>query len=170
MRSFLWFVPMVLLTMACGRPFRIHTPTGFLELDDSHYAYRASTADGVVAAVRVIEEPLAAQRGDLAFWERAVVLRLVRERGYAHLSSSDVRSRDGSPGRELVFGHDEGGKAYVYKVRLFDAQDRLFVLEAGGPKPDVEKTLELSQLMDSLKVRCDTVVSPVLASRTCNRW
>jgi hypothetical protein len=24
--------------------------------------------------------------------------------------------------------------------------------------------------MKSVKVKCDTIVSPVLASRTCNRW
>ena len=39
--------------------------------------------------------------------------------GYALVASSDVRAADGTAGRELSFGHDEQGKPYVYRIRLF---------------------------------------------------
>src|SRR5262249_38961196 len=93
---------------ACGRPFKIKTAPGLVELDekdDSPYAYRAIAPDGVVVAVRVIDTD---DRGDLDTWTHAVVLRMQQVNGYALLGTSDVKSRDGTPGKELHFGHDEG--------------------------------------------------------------
>jgi hypothetical protein len=118
-------------------------------------------------AVRVAED----DRGDLAFWTRAVTLRMRQEGGYALLATADVRSKDGTPGKELTFGHDEGGKPFVYLVRLFTAQSRVFVVETGGPKAEVERyKSSLDWMLASVQVKCDTFVSPVLASKTCNRW
>jgi hypothetical protein len=96
----------------------------------------------------------------------------VREsNGYALLAANDVESLDRSKGKELLFGHDENGKPFLYDVRLFVAQDRLFVVETGGAKPEVEHYQASTDWMQkTLRVKCDTVVSPVLASRTCNRW
>ncbi|MBK8695820.1 MAG: hypothetical protein IPN17_27040 [Deltaproteobacteria bacterium] len=54
-----------LLAPACAS-FHVNTPNGFAELeDDSRYDYRATNADGVVIAVRVMRnEPEAS----LEFW------------------------------------------------------------------------------------------------------
>jgi len=156
--------------MACGRPFDVKTPPGFVEIDgqEPEYEYRAMAPEGVVVAVRV--EP-AKDRGDLAFWTRAVTLRMRQSGGYALIASTDVASRDGTPGKELTFGHDENGEPYFYDVSLFMAQDRLFILEAGGSKADMDRYRpQLDWVKRSLKVQCRVFVSPVLASRTCNRW
>jgi hypothetical protein len=122
----------------CGRPFDVKTAPGFVELDDQEpeYAYRAISPERVVMAVRVVDTK---DRGDLEFWTRATTLRMHELDGYALLATSDVKSRDGTPGRELRFGHDEGHKPYLYVLRVFVAKKRLFLVETGGPQAEVER-------------------------------
>lgn len=155
----------------CGRPFDVKTAPGFIPLEnqDAHrYDYRATTPEGVVVAVRVVDDE---RRGDLAFWTQAVSLQLREVSGYALLDSVDVRSQDGTPGKLLKFGHDEGDKPFAYWVTIFPAQGRLFLVEAGGAKDAFERARpSVEWMLASVRVRCDTIVSPVLASRTCNRW
>lgn len=155
---------------ACGRPFKVETAPGFVELDNQEpqYSYRAIAPEGVVMAVRVV--PID-DKGDLAFWTRSVTLRFRQLNAYALLDQTDVKARDGTPGKELRFGHDEAGKPYLYRVRLFVAQDRLFVIEVGGTKEQMERYKDsVDWMLLSVLVKCDTFVSPVLASKTCNRW
>jgi hypothetical protein len=155
---------------ACGRPFDVKTPKGFVELEkqDPAYDYRATTADGVVVAARAID---AAGRNDLGFWTEAVTLQVRDELGYALLASKDVKSGDGSSGRELDFGHDQDGAPYAYRVTLFAAQDRVFVLEAGGTRDALARMgPELDLRVSTFRARCGFFLAPVFASRTCNRW
>ena len=157
-------------TAACGRPFDVETAPGFVELDNQEpqYQYRSIAPEGVVMGIRVV--PIE-DRGDLAFWERAMVLRMRQMNAYALLDSKDAVSRDGTKGRELYFGHDEHGKPYLYRVRLFVAQDRLFVVETGGTKEQMERYAKsVDWMLASVRVQCSAVLSPVLASRTCNKW
>jgi len=164
------FAAVAIGTTACGRPFKVETAPGFVELDNQEpqYSYRAIAPEGVVMAVRVV--PLD-DKGDLAFWTRSVILRFRQMNAYALLETVDVTSRDGTPGKELRFGHDEAGKPYLYRVRLFVAQNRLFVIEVGGTKEQMERyKASVDWMLLSVLVKCDTVVSPVLASKTCNRW
>jgi hypothetical protein len=154
----------------CGRPFKVATSPGMVELDHQgpDYDYRAMTPEGVIMGIRVVDTD---GRGDVDFWTRATSLRMRQLNGYALLASKDVKSKDGTPGRELDFGHDERGKTYLYNVRIFVAQKRLFVIESGGPREEVEKyEPSLAQMEASVEVRCNSFVSPVLASRTCHRW
>jgi len=154
----------------CGRPFDVKTPRGFVELENQgpDYAYRATTADGVVVAVRAVE---ASGRQDLGFWEQAVALELRDASGYALLGSKDVRSGDGTHGRELDFGRDQNGKPYAYRVALFAAQDRVFLLEAGGAKDSVARYgSSLDWQVATFNAKCGFFLAPVFASRTCNRW
>jgi hypothetical protein len=158
------------MVAGCGRPFDVRTPRGFVELDNQgpEYAYRATTADGVVVAVRAIDAP---DREDLGFWEQAVTLELRGAAGYALLGKKDIRSEDGTPGRELQFGHDQNGKPYSYRVALFTAQSRVFLLEAGGAKESLARVApQLDWQIATFRAQCGFVVAPVLASRTCNRW
>jgi len=156
--------------VGCGKPFDVKTPRGFVELENQgpDYAYRATTADGVVVAVRTID---ASGRQDLGFWEQAVALQLRDTSGYALLGTKDVRSGDGTPGRELDFGRDQNGKPYAYRVALFTAQDRVFLLEAGGAKASVARYGEaLDWQVATFNAKCGFFLAPVFASRTCNRW
>ena len=160
----------VLGCTACGRPFDITTPAGFIELDDQQpqFAYRATDANGVVSGVRVIE---AEEREDLEFWEQAVSLRLQQVSGYELDITEEQLSADGSAGVRLRFRRKEHGATYVYWVTLFAAQERIFVLEVGGEEQHVKAAeAQLLAQLDGFAARCSSLVSPVLASRTCNRW
>ena len=125
-------------SLACGRPFEIRTAPGLVELENQEpqYAYRAIAPEGVVAAVRVVDTK---GRGDLDFWARAVGLRMHQLDGYALLGQRDVKSGDGTPGKELDFGHDENAKPYLYTLRVFASGTHVFLVEQGGPKAEMER-------------------------------
>jgi hypothetical protein len=144
---------LALAAAACaGRPFHIATAAGFVELEDQGptYAYRAIAPEGVAVAVRVVP---AKGGGDLSFWTDAVTLRMRQESGYALLATRDVRSADGTPGRELDFGHDEEQKPFEYRVRLFVVKDRLYVVECGGAKEPMERRrASVDSMMSSIRL------------------
>ena len=127
-----------LASAACGRPFDVKTAPGLVELDDQgpRYEYRAIAPEGVVVAVKVVD---IGKKGDLAFWTRATALRMHQLDGYALLGEADVKSGNGVPGHEMRFGHDEGGKPYVYTLRVFVRDKRLFLVETGGPRDQVSR-------------------------------
>ena len=161
-----------LAAAACGKPFNVRTAPGFVPLanhgETSEYEFRATTPEGVSFGVRVVPDE---KRGDLAFWTRALTLQLRDVTGYALLETTDTKSLDGTPGKLLKFGHDEDNKPYLYWIAVYQAQDRLFLAEAGGTKEQMDRyEPELAWMMKSVEVRCSTFVSPVLASRTCNKW
>lgn len=141
---------------ACGRPFDVKTAPGFLELSNDAspaFAYRATTPDGVVVAVRVVDVEGEGSQ-DLGFWARALTQELRDADGYALLATRDVRSRNGVAGKELRFGRDEGGKSYDYWVRFFSTGKRLIVAEAGGAKATFERARpSVEWMLASLSVR-----------------
>jgi hypothetical protein len=159
-----------LLSIACGRPFDVKTPHEFVELENQgpQYDYRATTPDGVVVAVRAVESK---GRGTVSFWEEAVKLQMRDVSGYALLGSKDVKSEDGTPGKELRFGHDQNGKPYAYRVAVFVAQDRVFLIESGGSKDAMAHyEPKLDWQVATFHAKCSFPGAPVIASRTCNRW
>jgi hypothetical protein len=131
-------VALVSLGSAACRSYEVAAAPGFVKLENAQppYDWRAVAPDGVAVALRVV--PLD-DGADLAFWTHAVTLRMREMDGYALVSSSDVRSRDGTAGKELVFGHDESGKPFIYRVRIFLAGKRLYVAEAGGAKDQMDR-------------------------------
>jgi hypothetical protein len=135
-------------TAACGRPFDVKTAPGLVELDDQapSYDYRAIAPEGVVVGVKVVD---IGKKGDLAFWTRATSLRMHQLDGYALLGESDVKSRNGVAGHEMRFGHDEGGKPYVYALRVFVHGTRLFLVESGGPQEQVARYQSAIDWMES---------------------
>jgi hypothetical protein len=144
----------VLLALAAcgGRPFQVKTAPGFVELSDQGptYAYRAIAPEGVAVAVRVIR---ATGGGDLSFWADAVTLRMREASGYALLRTEDVRSADGTPGKEIDFGHDEEEKPFEYRVRLFLAGDRLYVIESGGAKEPMDRyRASVDSMLSSVRI------------------
>jgi len=123
-----------LLGTGCGPSFVASTPAGFVELEDDYdaYDYRATTADGLVLAVREIEND---PKGPIDFWTRAIENRMRQRGGYALLETLDVKSADGVAGKQLRFGHDEdGNKPHLYYITLFVTDEAIFLLEAGGTK------------------------------------
>ncbi|HEY8089864.1 MAG TPA: serine/threonine protein kinase [Polyangiaceae bacterium] len=146
-------VALLALGTGCGRPFDVKTAPGLVELEhqEPDYQYRAISPEGVVMGVRVVDVD---KQGDLEFWTRATTLRIRELDGYALLGAADVKSRDGTPGHELRFGHDEHGKPYLYTLRIFVGGGRLFFVETGGPKKEVEHYQgQLDWMQASLKLR-----------------
>jgi hypothetical protein len=122
----------------CGHAFEASTPPGFVELkrqDNVGYAYRATNADGLVIGVREIDND---PKGEMAFWEKAVENQLRERAGYSLLAKRDAKSADGSLGRQLRFGHDEGKTPHLYFLTLFVTDQRIFLVEQGGTKDLVE--------------------------------
>jgi hypothetical protein len=155
--------------LGCGRPFDVKAAPGFVELENqTTYDWRATTPDGVVMAVRVVEDE---KRGDLGFWTQAITQQMRDVSGYALFSSVDVVSADGTKGRRLELGHDEDNKPYVYWITIYPAQGRLYLVEAGGAKEAFERARpNIEWMHKSVRVRCSGFLSPVLSSYTCNRW
>lgn len=135
------FMGLVLVSMlsftGCVR-YAIETPNSMVELDEeswSDYDLRATTAEGVVLAVRVLKARGRAgqlPQGDLSFWSEATQLRMRTREGYALLDQVDVQSSDGTEGIQLQFGRDQHDQPYVYWVTLFVTPRILHVIEAGG--------------------------------------
>jgi hypothetical protein len=136
----------------CSRHFEASAAPGFVVVDESSSAYdwRAVAPDGVVVAVRVVKLDDGA---DLPFWAHTIGLRMREEEGYALLSTTDVRATDGTAGKELLFGHDESGKQFVYRVRLYLVDRRLTVVEAGGIKEQMERyAASVAWMLSSVRV------------------
>lgn len=140
----------------CGHHFELRSPDDFVELDPGAqarrgFAQRAASADGVVIAVREVENDRHASR---AFWIDAVRNRVRRSGGYALLSESAVRSADGAEGHQLRFGRDEGQRPYDYWVTLFVTESHVFVIEAGGRREHFEtERADVEQAIASFRLR-----------------
>jgi hypothetical protein len=127
-----------LAAAGCGRSFVPATPPGFVDLGDNYPdgEYRATTADGAVLGIRAFDnEP----KGELAFWSRALENRMRENGGYALLAKRSVTSSGGLVGAGLDFGHDEGSTPHLYRVVLFVTDKKIFVLEAGGAKAEMDR-------------------------------
>lgn len=138
MRRYLSPILFALLLAGCGHAFQTATPPGFVELEDQEsygYDWRATTADGLVVAVRdIANEP----KGPLEFWTRAIENSLRQRGGYALLGRRDVKNAQGLTGVELRFGHDEAQKPHLYTVTIFVTDSHIYLLEAGGSKEQME--------------------------------
>ena len=140
----------------CGHHFELRSPDDFVELEPAQqermgFAYRATSADGAVIAVREVGNDRHASR---EFWVEAVRNRVRRSGGYALLSESAVRSADGAEGHQMRFGRDESQRPYDYWVTLFVTHDHVFVLEAGGRREHFEEEREsIERAIASFRLR-----------------
>lgn len=117
------------LGSGCARGFEIQTPDGFAELDRTDdYRYRATSAEGVVIAVRREKnEP----RGSLEFWSSALRSELELQ-GYHFESEKSVKSKDGTAGKQLRYAVTREGRPNALWVTVFVSGSRVLVVEAGG--------------------------------------
>jgi hypothetical protein len=141
---------LALLLAGCGHNFEAATPPGFVELEhQQNYDYRATTADGLVIAVRELDND---PKGAMDFWTRAIENSLRQRGGYALLGTHDVKTKSGLDGKQMRFGHDENGTPHLYYVTVFLTDKRIFVMEAGGTKEQVEKhDAELGYAIDNFR-------------------
>lgn len=121
----------------CHASFVPAKPSGFVELENqTAYDWRATTADGLVIAVREIDHD---PPGATEFWTRAIENVMRQRGGYALVAEKDVKTVDGLVGKQLRFGHDEGSKPHLYYVTVIVTQSKIYLLEAGGTKEQIER-------------------------------
>lgn len=125
--------------------FRMKAPDSMVVLNESefsNYQWRSTTPDGVVLAVKVIEQSRKEGKnpsGTLDFWVEAIRLRLRTQAGYALIEEADVTAKTGEKGKQLRFGRDDNGTPHVYWVTLFRTDKFVHVIEAGGKRDLFEK-------------------------------
>ena len=127
---------LLLLTLlgACAPAFTLPLPERFVALEDQDdnqpsYRLRATTPDGVVLAVRTLDNDV---EGSAAFWTEAVTRRVRDQLGYVLLAEDALTAASGQPGTLLRFGRDLEGHGYRYLLALFVTGDTLYLVEAGG--------------------------------------
>jgi hypothetical protein len=131
------FITAIAGLCACGASFKQPTPSGFVELEDQErYDYRATTADGLIIAVRELDhEP----KGEVSFWVDAISNHMRQRGGYALIAKRNVRTGAGVEGVQLRFGHDQGSRPFLYYVTVFVTDDHIYLLEAGGSAEQMKK-------------------------------
>jgi|RhiMethySRZTD1v2_1073278.scaffolds.fasta_scaffold123702_2 hypothetical protein len=153
MRRFGFFLGALLASATgCGPSFQAGTPPGFVELEDqTQYDYRATNADGLVIAAREIKhEP----KGTLDFWTKAIENQMRQRGGYALIETRDVKNAGGVAGKQLRFGHDEGTKPHLYYVTLFVTDSKLYLLESGGTKEQIDRhAAELDWTVQNFRIK-----------------
>jgi hypothetical protein len=127
----------VSLIAGCHASFTTSAPKGFVELEQHGvYDFRATSADGVVLAVRELDND---PEAELDFWARAVENAMRQRGGYALLQRRNTAVAGGVPAQQLRFGHDEANRPHLYYATVVVAGSTLYLLEAGGSKPLVEQ-------------------------------
>lgn len=134
MKTFIVTLLLGMLAAGC-HGFEAKTPAEFVELESPGYDYRAASSDGVVIAARALKN---SPKGTLTFYADVTRRKLREGDGYALVEEREVTARSGQRGTMLRFGRDHGGTPHTYVVTLFVTDDRIFVLEAGGAKADVD--------------------------------
>ena len=105
----------------------LDTPSGFAELDGASYDYRAANADGVVLAVREIDND---PEADLEFWAGAIDAKLRQQ--YTAESVEPVRTRAGMEGLQVRYVTTRNGRTHRYWTTLFVTEDDVYLIEAAG--------------------------------------
>lgn len=121
---------------AC-KTFDAATPPSFAELSESgKYDYRATSADGLVLAVRAEKND---PKGNLSFWSDVIERRLREDDGYTLVSKKPVKAKSGEDGTYFRFSRDVSGNPHTYDLAVFVTEKRVFLVEAGGTKDDMDK-------------------------------
>ncbi|HQY61414.1 MAG: hypothetical protein IPF92_21235 [Myxococcales bacterium] len=113
----------------CSTSARLDTPSGFATLgDDKTFAYRATSARGVVLAARAEKNEL---RANTEFWAESIDLRLSGA-GYVKRSEQAVKSRGGLEGKQLRYTLTRNAREHRYWVTVFVKGDHVVLVEAAG--------------------------------------
>ena len=129
----------------CSTTARLETPGGFATLgNDDTFAYRATSARGVVLATRAEKNAL---HGNTEFWAESIDLKLTRS-GYVKRGESTVKSRGGLEGRQLRYTLERNAREHRYWVTVVVQGDHVVVVEAAGDaayfaqaEPTVERAI-----------------------------
>jgi hypothetical protein len=118
---------------------RYPLPAGFVRVDPPYdMELRAVSADGAAITLRRNDNP---ENGDLAFWEKAIMARLVDYRGYKLAERRDILYGDKLPGVELNFDYQRDGIDYVYSISILVKGSAVYCIEVAGEKKQIAAQL-----------------------------
>jgi len=139
----------LLAAPGCGPGFGVKTPDGFVELDDQEeYAYRATSAEGVVLGVRA--EPNR-PKGNLGFWTNALDLKL-RRIGYEAVDAKEVKTKSGATGKQIRYKRMIYDRPHTYWMTVFVTDADVFVVEVGGDAREFDKSKDaITSAIESFK-------------------
>jgi len=144
---------LVALSGCASSPFVIDTPPDMVEVTterDPVFNYRATSMEGAVLGVRVLDEPAGkdVESPGQTFWVDAIKRNLRVHKGYALTGEEAIKSANGVPGTLLKFGRDQRSESYIYWVAIFRTDANLHLIDAGGraehftqSQPAIEKAL-----------------------------
>lgn len=137
------------LVTGCASTARLDTPAGFATLESSDdFAYRASSAKGVVLATRTEKNEL---KANTEFWTESIDQKLVHA-GYIKKAEKTVQAR-GLEGKQLRYAVDRGGREHCYWVTVFLKGDRVVLVEAAGDaQPFAKAEPEVERAIGTLRV------------------
>lgn len=133
--------------------FAINTPPEMVEVTterDSLFDYRATSMEGAVLGVRVLDEPAGEdiESPGQTFWVDSIKRNLRLHKGYALLNEEKIKSANGHAGTLLKFGRDQRGESFLYWIAIYRTDENLHLVDAGGRKerfdkarPSIEKAL-----------------------------
>jgi hypothetical protein len=125
----------VSLALGCQPRARVQMPDGFAALENQkEYAFRATSADGVVIGVR--SEPNR-PRANLAFWSAAIDQQLTASR-YVPEGSRPVKSASGLVGKLSRYTRDDHGRTARFWVAVFVSGADVWLVEVGGDGAKLE--------------------------------
>lgn len=131
--------------MVCGCQYSL--PPGFVKVDPTwDTRVRAVSAEGAAITLRAETNP---ENGDLAFWEKAIMARLVEFRGYKLAERKEIKHGDQTPGVELTFDYQRDGIDYAYVITVLVKGRTVYCIEVAGDKKQIAP--QLTAIADAVR-------------------
>ena len=130
------------LVAGCQYPM----PPGFVKVDPTwDTRVRAVSAEGATITLRAETNP---ENGDLAFWEKAIMARLVEFRGYKLAERKEIKHGE-TPGVQLTFDYHRDGIDYAYVITVVVKGRKVYCIEVAGDKKQIAP--QLAAIADAVR-------------------
>ena len=135
--------PLLLAAVACGPNTQFKLPDNFAALSDEQvewedYDWKAVSSSNTTVVLRERDNE---EEASLTFWVEALQKELTEGRGYTHIETVDIKTRNMS-GKRLFFEGESAGTMYHYSVSMFIVEvigdDCIVTIETAATKEDYE--------------------------------
>ncbi len=143
-RMMRYSIAVLLIGLVCGCQYPM--PPGFVKVDPtSDTSVRAVSAEGAAITLRAETNP---ENGDLAFWEKSILARLVEYRGYKLVDRKEIKHGE-TPGVQLTFDYQRDGIDYAYVITVVVKGRKVYCIEVAGEKKQLAP--QLSTIADTVR-------------------
>lgn len=135
----------LLIGTVCGCQYSL--PPGFVKVDPTwDTRVRAVSAEGAAITLRAETNP---ENGDLAFWEKSILARLVEFRGYKLADRKEIEHGDETPGVQMSFDYHRDGIDYTYVITVLVKGRTVYCIEVAGEKKQIAP--QLTAISDAVR-------------------